>query len=115
MKKEKIKLLFICSRNKRRSLTAEKIFEKHPLYEVKSAGTADGARVKLTKGLIGWADCILVMEKRHKIIMQQKFEEILANKQIIVLDIADDYEYMDEELVETLFQNVKNINFWAFQ
>lgn len=47
--------------------------------------------------------------------MQQKFEEILANKQIIVLNIADDYEYMDEELVETLFQNVKNINFWAFQ
>ena len=33
------KLLFICSRNRMRSLTAEKIFSGIPGYKVRSAGT----------------------------------------------------------------------------
>ncbi len=102
----KIKLLFICSRNKRRSLTAESIFESHEFYEVKSAGTAKSARIKVTTGLIGWADVILVMEKRHKELMQQQFDKILAHKQLIILHIADDYEYMDEELIDILEQRI---------
>jgi predicted protein tyrosine phosphatase len=106
MKPRKKKLLFVCSRNKRRSLTAEKIFELHDQYEVKSAGTSNGARVKITEGLIGWADVILVMEKRHKSLLQQNFGEILQTKQVIVLFIADEYEYMDEELIEILKQRV---------
>lgn len=106
MKTQKKKLLFVCSCNKRRSLTAEKIFESHEHYEVKSAGTSNGARVKITEGLLGWADVILVMEKRHKLLLQQNFGEILQNKQVIVLFIADEYEYMDEELIEILKQRV---------
>lgn len=105
----KTKLLFICSRNKRRSLTAETVFENHEFYEVKSAGTAKGARIKVTVGLIGWADVILVMEKRHKELMQQQFGEILVNKQLIILHIADDYDYMDEELVDILEQRITQL------
>jgi predicted protein tyrosine phosphatase len=57
------KLLFICSRNRLRSLTAEKMFEGIPGYEVRSAGTQPGARIKVNEGHIGWADIIFVMEK----------------------------------------------------
>ncbi|EPY08213.1 Protein-tyrosine phosphatase, low molecular weight [Paenibacillus alvei TS-15] len=60
-----IKLLFVCSRNKWRSLTAEKIFNLLNEYDVRSAGTEEGARVKVTGGHIGWADIIFVMEKKH--------------------------------------------------
>jgi predicted protein tyrosine phosphatase len=108
---QKTKILFVCSRNKRRSLTAQKIFEIHEEYDVKSAGTAKGARIKLTVGLIGWADVIFVMEKRHKEIMQQDFGEILSDKKIIILHIPYDYEYMDEELIEILKQRLVNNNF----
>ena len=45
-----IKLLYICSRNKWRSLTAEKIFGQFRMYDAKSAGTEENARIKVTAG-----------------------------------------------------------------
>jgi len=72
------KLLVICSRNRFRSLTAEKIYEGLPGYEVRSAGTQPNARIKVTEGLLGWADEIFVMEKSHLIRLRQKFPEALA-------------------------------------
>jgi len=97
-----IKLLFICSRNKWRSLTAEKIFNGVNGYEVRSAGTEPNARIKVTSGHIGWADVVFVMEKKHLRRIRDRFGYILENKKIINLDIPDDYSYMDEELVELL-------------
>ena len=66
------KLLFVGSRNKRRSLTAETIFRDEPRWQVRSAGTEEGARVKVTAGMLGWADVVVVMEKRHKERLRQK-------------------------------------------
>ncbi|OPH46963.1 protein tyrosine phosphatase [Paenibacillus ferrarius] len=97
-----IKILFICSRNKWRSPTAEKIFHKYNGYDVRSAGTEDGARIKVTSGHIGWADLIFVMEKKHLSRLKHKFGSTLNEKQICNLDIPDDYGYMDEELIEIL-------------
>ena len=42
------------------------------------------------------------MEKRHRVRLQEKFTEAIAGKEIIVLNIPDEYEYMDEELVAML-------------
>ena len=52
----RLKILFICSRNRRRSLTAETIFKTEPAWDVRSAGTEDAARIKVTAGQLGWAD-----------------------------------------------------------
>ena len=38
-----MRLLFICSQNKWRSLTAERLFDNHPHHEARSAGTEPGA------------------------------------------------------------------------
>ena len=94
-------LLFVCSRNQWRSPTAEQIFNKRP-YNTRSAGTAGSARIKLSEKLIIWADLIFVMEKKHKTVIQERFSTILNDKLIIVLDISDDYKFMDQELVEML-------------
>jgi len=59
------KLLFVCSRNRFRSLTAEALLSGVPGYEVRSAGTQPDARIVVTAGHIGWADTIFVMEKSH--------------------------------------------------
>jgi len=96
------KMLFVCSPNRRRSLTAEMIFSKVPGWQVRSVGTAEGARIKVTAGHLGWADVIVVMEKRHKERLRQKFPVALAGKPCLCLFIADDYELMDPELVEVL-------------
>lgn len=88
-------VLFVCSRNKWRSATAETIFKNHPFHQVKSAGTSASARIKINGKLIDWADLIFVMEKKHKQILSASFMENLSNKQVIVLDIPDDYQYMD--------------------
>jgi predicted protein tyrosine phosphatase len=99
-------VLFVCSRNKWRSRTAETIFNDHQHHIVKSAGTANDATVTVTEKLINWADLIFVMEKRHKQRLQDKFEQALHDKTVIVLDIEDNYQYMDEELIDILKTSV---------
>jgi predicted protein tyrosine phosphatase len=101
-----IRILFICSRNKWRSLTAEKIFHRFNDYDVKSAGTEDNARIKVNSGHIGWADLIFVMEKKHNRRITEKFRSLMVNKRVICLDIPDDYTYMDEDLIEILKSRV---------
>ncbi len=96
------KLLFVCSRNRMRSLTAERIFTGIPGYEVRSAGTQPEARVVVNEGHIGWADVIFAMEKSHLNRMRQKFGDAMDGKRAIVLNIPDDYEVMQPELIEEL-------------
>ena len=95
-------LLFVCSQNKRRSLTAEKIFNGYHGHKAYSAGTESNARVKVTPGLLGWADIIFCMEKKHMRRIKEKYSDIVADKKIVCLNISDDYEFMDRELVEVL-------------
>jgi predicted protein tyrosine phosphatase len=95
-------LLFVCSQNRLRSLTAETIFDRVGGHDVRSVGTEHGARVRITAGHVGWADLIFVMEKRHLSRLQHKFREEITGKRIVCLHIPDDYEYMDEELIDRL-------------
>jgi predicted protein tyrosine phosphatase len=96
------KLLFICSRNQWRSRTAEDIFKHTDGLDVRSAGTSNSARIKVSEKLIEWADLIFVMEKHHKQILNQKYATSMVGKQIIILDIPDEYQYMDNELIDIL-------------
>ncbi len=99
---EPIKILFVCSQNKWRSLTAEKLYEGFSGYQVRSAGTDAGARVRISPGQIGWAELIFVMEKKHLQILKSKYGDQLNCKKVICLHIQDDYHYMDRELVDLL-------------
>ena len=96
------KLLFVCSRNRFRSLTAEKLFEGSSLYQVRSVGTQPDARIVVTEGHLGWADTIFCMEKSHVNRLTRKFPEVLHGKRMVCLHIPDDYEFMDSELLDEL-------------
>lgn len=96
------KLLFVCSQNRLRSLTAEKMYQGFPGYAVKSAGTEPSARIRVNKGHIGWAEIIFVMEKKHGQILREKFGEALEGKTLICLRIPDNYRYMEPALIEEL-------------
>lgn len=99
-----LNILFVCSRNQWRSLTAEKIFKNQPGVSVKSAGTENAARIRISEKLLKWAEIIFVMEKKHR----QRIDERFPNhgKEIIILDIPDNYEFMDEELVQIIKKSV---------
>ena len=95
-------ILFVCSQNKRRSLTAEKIFDGIDGHCVRSAGTENNSRVKVTPGLIGWADLVFCFEKKHMRRLKEKYSYEMDGKKVITLYIPDDYSYMDEELQDIL-------------
>ena len=105
----KTKLLFICSRNLWRSRTAEDIFKGTPGLEVRSAGTQPGARIRVTESLIRWADIVFVMERKHRDILQERFEEAMDGRAVYCLDIPDEFSYMDAELVELLRDRIGEI------
>ena len=95
-------ILFVCSQNKRRSLTAEKIFDGLNGHNVRSAGTENNARIKVTAGIVGWADMIFCMEKKNLRRLREKYADELSGKITVTLNIPDEYEYMDDDLVDIL-------------
>lgn len=99
-------LLFICSRNRWRSLTAETIYKKHKTIRAKSAGTENNARIKVNGKQLLWADLVFAMEKHHKEKLIQQFPNETKDLEIIILDIADEYKYMDQELIEEIQNSV---------
>ena len=68
-----MKLLFICSRNRLRSPTAEAIFADYEGLEVDSAGLDREAEAPLSSEAIQWADIIFVMEKSHRSKLSKNF------------------------------------------
>jgi predicted protein tyrosine phosphatase len=96
------RVLFVCSRNKLRSPTAEAVFADHPSIEVDSAGLSSDAEVPLSEEQVCWADVILVMEKIHRSRLNRMFGKALAGKRVAVLGIPDQYGYMEPSLVALL-------------
>jgi predicted protein tyrosine phosphatase len=97
-----VKALFVCSQNRLRSPTAEQVFSQYEGVECESAGVHESADVPLGPEMIEWADIIFVMERSHRIKVAKKFKRYLNGKRIVVLNIPDEYEYMDEALVRLL-------------
>jgi len=94
------KVLFVCSGNVDRSPTAEALLKRKEGFEARSAGILLGARRRLSKDLIDWADIIFAMEDIHR-------EAVLriapyAKDKVMVLGIPNLYNRNDPELIEIL-------------
>ena len=94
--------LFICSRNRLRSPTAEAVFAAWPGIETDSAGVAPDAESIVSREQIAWADVIFVMERTHKAKLSRQFCADLRHKKIVCLDIPDKYAFMQPELIALL-------------
>ena len=102
-----MRVLFLCSRNQWRSPTAEAVYQNHPRVEVRSAGVSTAARRRVTEKLLLWADLVLVMEHEHKQRLREQFPDLFRDLRVEVLDIPDDYSFMDPELVALIRQRVE--------
>ena len=79
------------------------------MLNVRSGGTSPNARHTVSIDDIRWADVVIVMEQKHKSRLVANFTRLLDNKPIHVLDIPDEYKYMDPDLVELLEQSVGHL------
>ncbi len=94
-------ILVLCGRNKKRSRTAEHIFKNDDRFSIRSAGLSPKSDRKISENDLKWADLVFVMEtgQRGKIWELYRHLELPP---IEVLHIADDYDFMDNELIELL-------------
>lgn len=94
-----VKLLFVCSRNRLRSPTAEAVLNAVDGVSAISAGTNHDAETPISGDLIEWADRIYVMENAHKKKIGRQYAALLQDKPIRNLAIPDNYRFMDPNLV----------------
>jgi len=102
-----MRLHFLCSRNQWRSPTAEAVYQNDPHVEVNSAGVSSSARHRVTEKLLRWADLVLVMEHEHKRRIREQFPALVHELRIEVLDIPDDYAFMNAELMTLIRERVE--------
>ena len=100
------RVLFVCSMNRLRSPTAERVFANHPGIECDSAGLNNDAHNPVTSELVEWAELIFVMEKAHRTKLSKRFRKSIGSRRVVCLDIPDDYDFMDPELVALLKRKV---------
>lgn len=101
-------VLFVCSQNRLRSPTAERIFRDVEGVRVRSAGIYEESRTVLDKELLNWADMVFVMEEWQRDMIEERFPGIgKSGKRIMVLGIEDIYNYMDPVLVRLLRERMR--------
>ncbi|TGE10303.1 low molecular weight protein tyrosine phosphatase family protein [Hymenobacter fodinae] len=104
-----LKLLFVCTINRMRSATAQKLYQEDPRFEVKSAGTAASALQVLSTELLDWADTVIVMEKGHRNFIRKHFPLVYQQKRIVCLYIPDEYDFMQPTLQYLLREKVEDV------
>ena len=76
---------------------------------VRSRGTTRSAVQTIHATDIQWADVVLVMEDKHRQRLLADFPSETKFASIGVLDIPDDYQFMDPELVELIRDSTEPI------
>jgi predicted protein tyrosine phosphatase len=100
------RLLFVCRLNRCRSATAERLFAKRTDLDVRSAGTAEDALVRVNVNMLEWADVIFIMDAEQRHWLEHAFTGHPALARVVCLDIPDDFTFLQPELVELLEQRV---------
>jgi len=75
---------------------------------VRSVGTSPSAKRKITQADLQWADVLLCTEKKHLQLIQQQLNALVLPK-VVILNIPDEYEYMDPELITMLEREIEEI------
>lgn len=109
-----MKVLFVCSANKDRSVTAEELaVQLYPQHDYRSAGTNQKICFQLGTAYIDtvdldWADLVLVMENKHQTEIQRVFGQTFHSK-ISLLHIKDRFKYNSSELKDILQEKFKAV------
>ena len=100
-------ILFVCGRNQWRSPTAAQVYANDQRIEVRSAGVSPQSPRRVSERDLLWADLVLVMERKHRSRIQDRFRHLPDPPPIESLEIPDVYGYMDEELVDLIVETTE--------
>jgi predicted protein tyrosine phosphatase len=95
-------ILFICGKARKRSPTAAELVASWGMVNTDCAGVGLDADTLVSANEIEWAEKIFVMELKHKKKLNATFGSALRNKPIKCLGVPDNYEYMQDDLVDIL-------------
>ena len=95
-----MKVLFVCTLNKARSTTAERMYRRTPGLSVRSAGTSERAAHQITETDLVWADRVVVFEAEHERWIKATFSGDLP--EIVNVGVPDEYQANDPQLIAEL-------------
>lgn len=78
------------------------MFSKDPSLDVRSAGTSTDAMVRVNDRMLEWADIIFTMDDEQRRALSAAFPNHPGLAKIVCLEIADDYHFLDPELIAML-------------
>ena len=107
------RVLCVCSAGLLRSPTASHVLHGEFGYNTRAVGVDIGhALIPIDDVLINWADEIVVMDEYQKqqvIRIDPDLDEQIVSDKIIVLNVPDNYEYMNEKLQEIILRKYKQL------
>tara|TARA_R110002072_G_scaffold143053_1_gene288977 strand:+ start:360 stop:704 length:345 start_codon:yes stop_codon:yes gene_type:complete len=102
---ERPNILVVCGRNKKRSRTAEYIFKNDSRFNIRSVGLSPKSQRQIKDKDIEWSDLIFVMEDGQGARVAVNYRH-LNLPPISILHIEDEYEFLDNELIELLTERI---------
>ena len=87
--------------NQWRSPTAEHLYRDDARLQVRSAGIRTEARRRVSEADLTWADVVFVMDRDQRRWIREHFRSVEL-PDIRVLDVPDEFEYMDPRLQAAL-------------
>lgn len=103
-----LNILVVCSHNKWRSPTVEKIYRRDTRFRIRSAGLSKLSPHFLSQSDLLWTNLLLYMEKDHLERIKALYPDSEFPKSIN-LDIPDEYPFMDPELIEIIKDKIEEI------
>lgn len=93
------RVLTVCSAGLLRSPTAAHVLAQEYGYNTRSCGISDEfALIRLDQVLLHWADELVFMERSQLKAATMRFPDDQIVSRAVVLDIPDNFSYMDEDL-----------------
>ncbi len=81
-------ILFVCTMNVARSVTAERLYRNTAGMRVRSAGVSPRARRLVSAADVEWAEKIVTFEPGHLVELKRRFGEEIAAR-VLDVDIDD--------------------------
>lgn len=101
-----MRVLCVCSAGLLRSPTAALVLSQEPYnFNTRACGiVSDYALIPIDRVLITWAELIICMSWEQSEKVKDMLKELSMDRDVISLDIPDQFPYRDKELIEAIKQ-----------
>lgn len=101
------RVVFVCSAGILRSATGARLYAHK--YNTRCAGTEDYALIALTENLLVWADEVVFVNEYNFQRATQRFDLDQYDCKVRCLSIEDEYNHMDDALVQLFIDQYEPI------